>query len=147
VALKKSKSKKKPAAGKKSKAKALADKAISSGKTPEWSLTIPAHTSTYAYLGRNEGLTAPFPDAKSVKLITLKYWNNAGDPSNLTGPRSLALRLDEYFTQQLFVAYEDKVNFPKAIEGLLEITIDGSKTVLDLALRADELYDFCGEQS
>lgn len=132
-------------AKKKAKTTATGAKAKGAGKAPEWSLEVPAHTTTWSYLVHNEDLTASFPDAPTVKLITLKYWNNAGDPSNLTGPRSLALRLDEYFTQQLFVRYEDKINFPNAIEGLLEITMDGSKTVLDLALRVDDLYHIWGE--
>jgi len=143
VAIKKAKKKSGNAGAK--KLKGASEKPKGAAKAPEWSLTVPAHTTTYSYLIHNEDLTVPFPDAKAVKLITLRYWNNAGDPSNLTGPRSLALRLDEYFTQQLFVPYEDKINFPKAIEGLLEITMDGSKTVLDLALRVDDLYDIWGE--
>lgn len=115
------------------------------GAKREWSLRVPAHTSTWAFLGRYERLKASFPDSPGVKLKTLAYWSAAPGATNDTAANDLALRLVDHFARRMFVPYEAGQNAATARQALFAIARKGDETVRALAHTVDDVFDFHGE--
>ena len=111
-----------------------------------WSANSRACKTTWSTLRILNQLEETFAEAGTLKMKGLTFWNQSGSADNRESmARTLSIQVDNVFTLIRGARYEDGASKPKAIEGMLAILLDESKTVVDLALAADALYKFWKE--
>lgn len=111
-----------------------------------WSANNRACKTTWTTLRILNQLEQTFDKAGAVKMDGLTFWNQgSSSDSRESVAHSLSIQIDNVFRLIRGARYEGGVTKPEAVQGMLDILLDESKTVTDLALVADALYQFWKE--
>jgi ubiquinone biosynthesis protein UbiJ len=112
----------------------------------EWINNKPACLKTWIHLKALEQHNEVFTAAGLLKMNQLLFWNqSAGSGLRELSAKTICTQLDNMFRLFDKAEYENSSNTLKAIDGLVKVMTDESKTIADLAAAADINYRFRGE--
>jgi purine-cytosine permease-like protein len=111
-----------------------------------WSKNNRACTTTWSTLVVLDQIKDVFNDSGTLKICDFTFWNRAAS-SNMKRlmASTLAIQMDNVFTMIRGAKYEDGITKDKAISDIVDILVNGDKTVLDLAEVNDNNYLFWQE--
>ena len=112
----------------------------------EWSKDIRACKTTWSTLRSLDQSDEVFENSGSIKMSGLSFWNALATPEEKrTQANTLAHQIDHTFREIRVASFEPGVTGEVAVNALVQVLTDESKTIADLATVADALYDFLGE--
>jgi hypothetical protein len=113
-----------------------------------WNNNNLACTDTWGYLFKYEELNVGFFDAPDVKMSELAFFVSTGSPGMLDAAAlELAARLNRAFLNESRAHFETGWTEPKAVDAMKTILKDKDKTVRELAVKVDEIYNFSREKT
>jgi hypothetical protein len=99
-------------------------------------------------LFKYEELNVGFFDAPDVKMSELAFFVSTGSPGMLDAAAlELAARLNRAFLNESRAHFETGWTEPKAVDAMKTILKDKDKTVRELAVKVDEIYNFSREKT
>jgi len=112
-------------------------------KMGNWNKNNDACTSTWVTLKLLNQNDSNFTNSEKKKMNELTFWNSAStNDLRLIQAKTLAIQMDNIFTQVDGAVYENDSNKEKAIDGIVNILINSEKTISDLAEVNDANYLF-----
>lgn len=111
-----------------------------------WTNEKMAHVDTWFTLFRINQLVAPFPDAGKIKMSELTFYNPTASQDHLKIEATLvANAVDQLFTA-FGVKLENNVSRNAALTAMIEVLMNGNKTIEELAEVNDGNYLFVNEK-
>ncbi|MBR8534674.1 hypothetical protein KDU71_03815 [Carboxylicivirga sediminis] len=102
---------------------------------------------TWLTLLRLKQIDVVFNDSKDIKMSELSFYNPTISKESLQAEAiNLANTIDSAFIVGMGAKLENNITQEKAINSMVEILIDETKTIEDLANKNDENYLFLNEQ-
>jgi len=113
---------------------------------PDWSKNNRACTTLWTTLSSMQQLSTNFRESGELTMSDLTFFNTLGS-SELRKQQAkiVADQIDNAFRIGRGAKYEQGVDRTKAMDEMVKILTDETKTVKDLAVNVDESYNFWGE--
>ncbi|MFZ5625502.1 MAG: hypothetical protein ACOY71_13935 [Gemmatimonadota bacterium] len=109
----------------------------------DWSRNNAACRTTWLTLRVLDQTRKVFDDAGAVRMQDLGFWNPAATDALRRGAaRALARQLDNVFTMIRGAKYENGKTSTAAVNAMVDVLVDGNKTIADLAAANDASYHF-----
>ena len=119
---------------------------MAEGNGCPWSRNNLACVNTWAFLRGLGQLRPSFSNSKDLKMAELAFWNPTASPdARRLEARELASQLDRIYRKALLAKYEEGFNFAKAVDTLAADLSSENKTLCQLAVTVDQIYNFRGE--
>ncbi|MGA1794561.1 MAG: hypothetical protein ACMUIL_01775 [bacterium] len=114
----------------------------------DWSKNNRACKTTWFTLHVLNQNDKPFKDSGNVRMNELTFWNQSVSAEmRQIQARALSIQMHNNFTMIRRAKLEDGVEPEKAIGSMVDVLMNGSKTISDFAGVIDENYLFLGEKS
>lgn len=112
-----------------------------------WSKSNLSHRRTYIVLRILDQTRRKFSTAGNTKMDKLNFWV-PGDSAAIrkAKARSLAISINNILIEPYRSEFEPGLNKTKSVNRLTAVLISSSKKIKDIAEKADECYNFFGEE-
>lgn len=90
-------------------------------------------------------LNTTFDVSGTVTMDQLRFWNKSSPDGRAIDAQNVAAQLAKMFTGVNFASYEAGKNYATAVQEMTAVLVVATKTVADLAVAADENFNFFGE--
>ncbi|MCF2518544.1 hypothetical protein [Dyadobacter sp. CY351] len=111
-----------------------------------WTDEKMAHVDTWFTLFRTNQILAPFPDAGKIKMSELTFYNPAASRDHLKIEATLIANTVDQLFSAFGVKLENNISRNGALSAMIEVLMDDSKTIEDLAEANDTNYLFVNEK-
>lgn len=111
----------------------------------EWNNNNKSCVSTWYYLANTHQLDTNFDDSPKVTMDQLSLWNALSKDVTEAKARAWAEWYISYVTSKDGAQYEKGYNWASSVNAMVEVMIDKTKTVADLAATIDEAIFFYNE--